>query len=53
MRRFWQIFYTVAGVGAIIYAFLYWNEVLAVDNITQGMYCLGFGLMCLGEALRR
>jgi hypothetical protein len=53
MKNFWQFFYTVAGVGAIIYAFLYWNEVLAVDNITQGMYCLGFGLMCLGEALRR
>lgn len=53
MKNFWQIFYTAAGIGAIIYAFLYWNEVLPVDNITMGMYCVGFGCMALGEALRR
>lgn len=53
MRKFWQVFYTVAGIGAIIYAFLYWNEVLPVDNITMGMYCVGFGCMALGEVSRR
>lgn len=53
MKNFWQVFYTAAGIGAIIYAFLYWNEVLAIDNITQGVYCAAFGAMCLAEALRR
>lgn len=53
MRKFWQIFYTIAGIGAIVYGFLYWNEVLPVDNITMGMYCFGFGCMALGEASRR
>ena len=53
MKNFWQFFYTAAGIGAIIYAFLYWNEVLPADNITMGVYCFGFGCMALGEALRR
>ena len=53
MKKFWQIFYTIAGIGAFIYGFLYWYEVLPMDNITLGMYCFGFGCMALGEALRR
>lgn len=53
MERFWQFFYTVAGIGTIVYGFLYWYEVLPTDNITMGMYCVGFGFMALGEALRR
>lgn len=53
MRKFWKIFYTIAGIGAIVYGFLYWHEALPVDNITMGMYCFGFGCMALGEALRR
>ena len=53
MERFWQFFYTIAGIGAIVYGFLYWFKALPVDNITMGMYCLGFGCMALGEALRR
>jgi hypothetical protein len=50
-RKFWKIFYTVAGIGAIMYGFLYWNEALPVDNITMAMYCFGFGCMALREAL--
>ena len=53
MKKFWKIFYTIAGIGIIVYGFLYWHEVLPVDNITMGMYCFGFGCMALGEALRR
>lgn len=53
MKKFWQIFYTLAGTGAIFYAFMYFGDILPVDNITMGMYCLGFGCMALGEALRR
>ena len=53
MKRFWQIFYTIAGICAIVYGFLYWNGVLPVDNITMGMYCFGFGCTALEEALRR
>jgi len=53
VRKFWQIFYTAAGIGAIVYGFLYWNEILSVDNITMGLYCFGTGCMALGEALRR
>lgn len=53
MRKFWQIFYTIAGIGAIVYGFLYWNKALSVNNITTGMYCFGFGCIALEEALRR
>ena len=53
MKRFWQIFYTIAGISAIVYGFLYWHEVLPVDDVTTGMYYFGFGCMALGEALRR
>ena len=53
MKKFWKIFYTFAGIGAIVYGFLYWHEVLPTDNITLAMYCFGFGCMALGEALRR
>ena len=52
MKRFWKIFYTIVGIIVIVYGFLYWNEVLPVDNITMGMCCFGFGCMTLGEALR-
>lgn len=52
MKRFWKIFYTIAGIGAIVYGFLYWYQVLPVDNITMGMCCFGFGCMALGETLR-
>ena len=53
MKRFWKIFYTIAGIGAIVYGFLYWHEVLPADNIVMGMYYFGFGCMTLGEALRQ
>ena len=53
MRRFWQIFYVLAGVGALFYSFMYFGNMLTVDNITMGMYCFGFGCTALGEALRR
>ena len=53
MKIFWQVFYMVAGIGAIVYGFLYWNEVLPVDNVTVAMYSFGFGCMALGEVLRR
>lgn len=53
MRRFWQIFYVLAGVGALFYSFMYFGNILPVNNITQGVYCAAFGAMCLGEALRR
>lgn len=53
MKKFWKIFYTVAGIGVIVYGFLYGYEVLPVDNITMGIYCFGFGCMALGEGLRR
>jgi hypothetical protein len=51
MKRFWKIFYTITGICAIVYGFLYWHEVLPVDNIIMGMCCFGFGGMALGEAL--
>ena len=52
MKSFWKICYTVVGIVAITYSFLYWNEVLLVDNITMAMFCFGFGCMAFGEALR-
>ena len=53
MKKFWKIFYTVAGIGVIVYGFLYGYEALPVDNITMGIYCFGFGCMALREGLRR
>ena len=53
MRKFWKIFYTIVGIGAIVYGFLYWHEVLPVDNITMCAYCWGFGCMVLAEVLKR
>ena len=53
MKRFWKIFYVLAGVGALFYSFMYFGNILPVDNVTMGMYCFGFGCMALGEALRR
>lgn len=53
MKRFWRIFYTIVGLGAIVYGFLYWYAVLPVDKVAMGIYCFGFGCMALGEALRR
>jgi hypothetical protein len=52
VREFWKIFYAIAAIVAGVYGFLYWHEVLPVDNITMGLYCFGFGCMALGEALR-
>ena len=53
MKKFWKIFYTFAGIGAIVYGFLYWHEVLPADAVTTAMYCWGFAGMALGEGLKR
>ena len=53
MKSFWKIFYVLAGLSALFYSFMYFGNILPVDNVTMGMYCFGFGCMALGEALRR
>ena len=50
---FWKFFYAFAAVWGVFYSILYFAEVLPVDNFTLGLYCLGWALMCAGEAIRR
>ena len=49
----WKIFYTLAAACGVFYSFMYFIGALPADNFTLGMYCLGFSLMCAGEAIRR
>ena len=50
---FWKIFYALAAVFGAFYSIVYFAEVLPADNITLGMYCFGWTLMCASEAVRR
>ena len=50
---FWKVFYTLAAVSGLFYSIMYFAEVLPADNVTLGMYCLGWAFMCAGEAIRR
>lgn len=50
---FWKIFYALAAVFGLLYSIMYFAEALPADNVTLGMYCLGWAFMCAGEAIRR
>ena len=50
---FWKIFYTLAAACGMFYSIAYFAELLPADNFTLGLYCLGWALMCAGEAIRR
>lgn len=50
---FWKIFYALAAACGVFYSFMYFAEALPADNITLGIYCLGWALMCAREAFQR
>ena len=50
---FWKVFYALAAVSGVFYSIMYFAGVLPANNVTLGMYCLGWALMCASEAIRR
>ena len=49
---FWRKFYALAAVCGVFCSIMYFAEVLPANSFTVGMCCLGWALMCAGEAIQ-